>query len=83
MNNAVKAERENNQEKEWRTAEPYEISDAENDLSYIESFPNEKIATEIAKLLISKNLTYLEMNEVLYKTDKALRNKMLQTKLSL
>lgn len=81
MNDRAKFEREKNQEQEQSRKEPYEIPYAEDDWSELYSFKNEKISIEIAKLLLSKNLNYMEMNEVLYQTDKALRNRMLQTKL--
>ena len=86
MNNAELEKRAQNQEKEHNRKapkEPYEIPDAKCDWEFIDGFKNEGIAVEIVKLLMSKNLNYLEMNEVLYQTDKALRNKMLQTKLSI
>lgn len=83
MNNRAKLERAKNQEREQSQKEPYEIPYAKDDWTELHNFKNEEISIEIAKLLLSKNLNYMEMNEVLYQTDKALRNRMLQTKLKL
>lgn len=83
MNARAKLERAKNQEREQSQKEPYEIPYAKDDWTALHNFKNEEISIEIAKLLLSKNLNYMEMNEVLYQADKALRNRMLQTKLKL
>ena len=84
MNNAERAKRAQNLEKE-RTRnepkEPYEIPDAKCDREFMFNFKNEGIAAEVVKLLMSKNLSYMEINEILYETDKAFRNRTLEMKL--
>lgn len=84
MNNAERAKRAENQEKDRSrnaTKEPYEIPDAKADREFISNFKNEGIAAEVVKLLISKDLSYMEINEILYETDKAFRNRTLEMKL--
>ena len=84
MNNAERAKRVENQEKERsrnETKGQYEIPDAKCDREFVSNFKNEGIAAEVVKLLMSKNLSYMEINEILYETDKAFRNRTLEMKL--
>ena len=81
MNNAERAKRVQNLEKERsrnEPKEPYEIPDAKSDREFVSNFKNEGIAAEVVKLLMSKNLSYMEINEILYETDKAFRNRILE-----
>lgn len=72
MTNAEKAEIKKNLEKEISRGEPFEIVTlSENSYDAI---------LEISELLIKRNLSYLEMNEVLYHTDRVLRYRVLSSK---
>lgn len=84
MNNAERAKRVQNLEKERsrnEPKEPYEIPGAKSDQEFVSNFKNEGIAAEVVKLLMSKNLSYMGINEILYETDKAFRNRTLEMKL--
>lgn len=82
MTNAEKATEERNTRKEQASREPYEIlaSRAEAWL-VLKDAKQESVVAEIAKILIDKGLSYREANEVLYYTDRALRERANTAKL--
>ncbi len=79
MTNAEKAETKKNLEKEIARGEPFEIVTPSKN-PYIAKIKNEDAVLEIIELLIKRNLSYLEMNEVLYHTDRVLRYRVLSSK---
>ncbi|MCR0403760.1 hypothetical protein MKC49_04565 [[Clostridium] innocuum] len=79
MTSTKKANHLKNLEKECLSAKPYEIVQEEHIDDEI-SINHEDIVLELGKLLISHGLNYFEMNEVLYQTDKVLREKALRRK---
>ena len=76
MNNIQTELQNKNHAKEKIMQEPYEIVKA-NETPVDYDLEGSDIAEKICELLIKSKMSYLQMNEVLYQADKALRYKAL------
>ena len=82
MTNADKAAAEKNAKKEQADRQPYEIIPSQPEVWFgPKDAKQESMVAEIAKMLIDKGLSYREANEVLYFTDRALRERANTAKL--
>lgn len=82
MTNAEKAIEEKNAKKEQVDRQPYEIIPSKAEIWLgLKDAKQESMVKEIAKMLIDKGLNYREANEVLYYTDRALRERANTAKL--
>ena len=72
MGNREISERKRNSEKEMISKELYEIS-REEPVPVSSEFAGADVAKEICRILLKSEMNYMQMNEVLYQSDKALR----------